>query len=277
MGSKQGNGSESRQRKAHLVTKISLILLLIAAGTGTFVLLNMQKSQKLSSVMSNSSVKAASSSEAQKAPVSSSADIQSAVASDWMNIRSAIGTGQPVVCSVPGKTKLELTGQASSDGTWVQVKTLGGKVGWCCRAFLDVDAADAITIQAPTATPQPLRVLVSLADQKVTVVDATETVVKAFTCSSGEKGSETPKGIFSIGGRGKSFYSTTVKEGGYYWTRFYGDFLFHSIPFDENYKIETEEAAKLGTAASHGCIRLALNDAKWIYEHIPDGTKVIIQ
>ena len=277
MENRQRNDSESHHKKTYHFAKMRLILLLVAVGTGTFILLNIEKSLPFSPMQNSSSGKTVSSSGTQKAPAGSSAGVQFAVASDWMNIRSDVGTDQSVVCSVPGKTKLELTGQASADGTWVQVKTLSGKIGWCCRALLDVDAVDAVTIQALTGATEPLSVYVSLADQKVTVVDATKTVVRTFPCSSGAKGSETPKGTFSVGGRGKSFYSTTVQEGGYYWTRFYDDFLFHSVPFDENYKIETEEAAKLGTAASHGCIRLALNDAKWIYEHIPDGTKVMIQ
>jgi lipoprotein-anchoring transpeptidase ErfK/SrfK len=33
---------------------------------------------------------------------------------------------------------------------------------------------------------------------------------------------------------------------------------------------------RLGIRASHGCIRLDINNAKYIYENIPQGTKVII-
>ena len=37
-----------------------------------------------------------------------------------------------------------------------------------------------------------------------------------------------------------------------------------------------EEGAKLGQPASHGCVRLAVADAQWFYDQVPDGTLVTI-
>lgn len=123
---------------------------------------------------------------------------------------------------------------------------------------------------------KPLKVEVSLQDQKVLVLDAKDRTVQEYVCSSGETGSETPTGTFKITDRGKSFYNPKVKEGAYYWTRFYKTYLFHSLPFGENEKPEPEEAAKLGTPASHGCVRLELENAKWIYDNLPVGTQVTV-
>lgn len=123
---------------------------------------------------------------------------------------------------------------------------------------------------------QPLKIDVSLEDQKVYVLDAKDRIVQEYICSSGKEGDETPTGTFTITDRGKSFYNPKVKEGAYYWTRFYKTFLFHSLPFDENEEMEPQEAAKLGTPASHGCIRLETENAKWIYDNIPEGTTVVI-
>lgn len=123
---------------------------------------------------------------------------------------------------------------------------------------------------------EPLSVSVSIASQRVTVFDAENLVVKQFVCSTGEKGSETPTGTFRIAERGESFYNDKLQEGGYFWTQFEGNYLFHSVPFGSDGKLEPEEAAKLGTPASHGCVRLAMDDAKWIYDHIPRGTSVTI-
>jgi lipoprotein-anchoring transpeptidase ErfK/SrfK len=64
--------------------------------------------------------------------------------------------------------------------------------------------------------------------------------------------------------------------GGYYWIRFYKDYLFHSVPFDKNNNMIQEEYNKLGTPASHGCIRLEVENARWLYEKLPHGVKVII-
>ena len=33
---------------------------------------------------------------------------------------------------------------------------------------------------------------------------------------------------------------------------------------------------KLGSSASHGCIRLCTRDAKWMYDHLPVGTQVSV-
>jgi len=124
---------------------------------------------------------------------------------------------------------------------------------------------------------RPLSVQVQLSRQRVRVLDAKGRLVREFVCSSGKTGSETPVGTFTVSDRGKSFFNAKVDEGAYYWTRFYGTYLFHSVPFDKHYRMEEEEADKLGEPASHGCIRLPVEDAKWIYDNIPEGTKVVIE
>lgn len=89
----------------------------------------------------------------------------------------------------------------------------------------------------------------------------------------------TPKGTFyTQPERGEWFYSQGYKEGAEYWISWknHGEFLFHSVPMTENKKVIEKEAKKLGTKASHGCIRLAIPDAKWMYENIPEKTKVVI-
>ena len=65
---------------------------------------------------------------------------------------------------------------------------------------------------------------------------------------------------------------------GQYATRISGPFLFHSVPYSKmkNKKLYNEEYNKLGTAASMGCVRLAVVDAKWIYDNCKIGTKVVI-
>ena len=42
-------------------------------------------------------------------------------------------------------------------------------------------------------------------------------------------------------------------------------------------KFYREEAAKLGQKASHGCIRLSLEDSIWFYENVTQGTPVLIK
>ena len=59
-----------------------------------------------------------------------------------------------------------------------------------------------------------------------------------------------------------------------YVTRIIGGYLFHSLPYAEEDEstLDAEAAALLGTPASHGCIRLRPEDAKWIAKNCPNGT-----
>jgi lipoprotein-anchoring transpeptidase ErfK/SrfK len=102
--------------------------------------------------------------------------------------------------------------------------------------------------------------------------------VKEMATSSGSDGHETPQGTFEIQNRGEWFYSDKYAEGAKWWVSFrdWGVYLFHSVVMDQNQQIIPTEAAKLGTPASHGCLRLAVADAKWIYDNVPQGTKVVI-
>lgn len=100
-------------------------------------------------------------------------------------------------------------------------------------------------------------------------------LLKSFTCSSGVKGEETPSGSYTIKSKGKWFFSNSYKQGGKYWVQFEGNYLFHSLPLDETKNNILDYT--LGKPASHGCIRLRETDSKWIYDNIPEGSKVIIQ
>ncbi len=99
-------------------------------------------------------------------------------------------------------------------------------------------------------------------------------LIKEFSSSTGIEGKETPKGIFSVTDRGDWFYSEEFQQGAKYWVQFMGDYLFHSLPYDESQENIVDYT--LGKPASHGCIRLNVEDAKWLYDNIDDGTKIII-
>lgn len=61
-----------------------------------------------------------------------------------------------------------------------------------------------------------------------------------------------------------------------YATQITGDFLFHSVPYTAKKKttLDTKRYSKLGTADSGGCIRLTVENAKWICENCVAGTTV---
>ncbi|PRR81574.1 putative L,D-transpeptidase YciB precursor [Clostridium vincentii] len=100
-------------------------------------------------------------------------------------------------------------------------------------------------------------------------------LIKSFTCSTGIDSEKTPSGVYTIKEKGSWFFSDTYNQGGKYWVQFYGDYLFHSLPYDEEKTTVVDYT--LGKPASHGCIRLAESDSKWIYDNISKGSKVVIQ
>lgn len=65
---------------------------------------------------------------------------------------------------------------------------------------------------------------------------------------------------------------------GHYVSGFYGDYLFHSVPYMDASAdtLETEEFNKLGGEGSLGCVRMETADVKWIYENCPENTQVIV-
>ncbi|MBE5900777.1 MAG: hypothetical protein E7280_02610 [Lachnospiraceae bacterium] len=100
--------------------------------------------------------------------------------------------------------------------------------------------------------------------------------VKAMVCSVGVD-NRTPKGNFKTSNRYRwrqLFYGTY----GQYATRICGSILFHSVGYNKKdpSTLQFEEFNKLGTSASHGCVRLSVEDAKWIYDHCKAGTPVHI-
>lgn len=103
--------------------------------------------------------------------------------------------------------------------------------------------------------------------------------VRYMLCSTG-KDDCTPKGTFKMDKYHVRFSQfVRDKTYGQYWTQIRGAIYFHTIlyeEFDTSTYIE-EVWEKLGTADSHGCIRLTVPDAKWMWFHIAPGTVCVIR
>ena len=103
------------------------------------------------------------------------------------------------------------------------------------------------------------------------------TPIQNWQAGVGASSSPTPAGDYLVSGRGYSFDGAL---GGtpytcYYWTNFLDNvYLFHSVPYHQGtWNVQDN---RLGSRISHGCVRLATENAKWIYDVIPNGTHVYI-
>ncbi|WP_052447590.1 L,D-transpeptidase [Clostridium polynesiense] len=101
-------------------------------------------------------------------------------------------------------------------------------------------------------------------------------LIDKFPCSTGKPGHDTPKGLFITNGdKDLWFFNPKFNDGAKFWVRINGDYLFHSIPFDKTQKNITDSL--LGEPRSHGCIRLSLENSKWIYDNLQKGSTVVIR
>lgn len=94
-----------------------------------------------------------------------------------------------------------------------------------------------------------------------------------WLCTTGAPSTPTIKGVFKTGVKGTSFGSGYTC---WWYTGFYKSaYLFHSVIYQEG-SMSTITDGRLGMNLSHGCIRLHISNAKWIYDNIPYGTTVYV-
>ena len=115
---------------------------------------------------------------------------------------------------------------------------------------------------------------IDLSHQRVNVFNGSNKkweLVKSMICSSGKASTPTIKGNFTVGSKGEYFIADSGARCKYY-TQISGNYLFHSVLYDNkgNYVIDNT----LGVPVSHGCVRLSLENAKFIYYNIPARTAI---
>ena len=101
-------------------------------------------------------------------------------------------------------------------------------------------------------------------------------------CSTGllEPETATPLGTYQMGGptgTGEWYYFDEFNCYAKWASRIVGGILFHSVVYSENKKLRYASVRNLGRPASHGCVRLEVAQAKWIYQNCAPGTTCVIQ
>lgn len=97
---------------------------------------------------------------------------------------------------------------------------------------------------------------------------------REFKVSTGKKSMPTPKGEFTVKNKIKKAWSKTYGLWMPYWMGLVGGIGIHELPVWPNGYREGE--SHLGTAVSHGCIRLGTKEAPYLFERLDVGTKVKI-
>ena len=186
-----------------------------------------------------------------------------------LNVRSAPSTNSQILGQLGQDTPIKVTGKCSNG--WFRID-FNGQTGYCSDKYLS---------GSQNQSDNPYYIKVNRTQNIVIVytkdANGGYTVpYKAMVCSVGMNNA-TPTGTYNTTDK----YTWRLLSGnvyGQYATRITGHYLFHSVPYVTQNKadLEYDEFNKLGEAASLGCIRLSVEDAKWIYDNCPKGTTVTI-
>lgn len=157
----------------------------------------------------------------------------------------------------------------------------------------DFSSSDTRSVYVPAQLSEAERLLVARAQKYnyfsrtsyLILVDVTRTdigifqydggwhLIKYFQCSCGAPSTPTVIGQFELGAKGYSFGAGTGHTC-YWWSQIYHDYLFHSVLYKEGSHTEFVDD-RIGYHVSGGCVRLQIDNAKYIYDNIPSGTKVV--
>lgn len=105
-----------------------------------------------------------------------------------------------------------------------------------------------------------------------------DTPVKSFLCSCGLPSSPTVSGTFTLRRINEQWHVLMGNVWGQYCTQISGNYLFHSVWYYQRgntRSISVEQFSRLGQNASHGCVRISVPDAKWIWDNC-NGSQVTV-
>ena len=101
------------------------------------------------------------------------------------------------------------------------------------------------------------------------------TLDKYWSCCVGAYSTPTITGVYKLGAKGL-YFNTGTNGRCWYYSQIRGDYLFHSVIYDRSSSPVNIIDGTMGRQVSHGCVRLDVNNAKFIYLNIPSGTTIVI-
>ena len=144
--------------------------------------------------------------------------------------------------------------------------------------------AEATPRPSPTPEPAKYTLMVDVVNQITRASTYDEdgqytVLVREMICSTGTSKYPTPcKTTVMPKKRARWGYFPTWGSHAQYLTRIDAANAFHSVLYSEPNEntLSVKSFDALGTPASHGCVRLLVSDAKWIYENCKEGTIITV-
>ena len=192
-----------------------------------------------------------------------------------------------------GRLDWNYTGLACYKDAYYYVKN--GRLDWSYSGYAQIDGqGEYYEVRNGRMVGGPLAKMQSVANNQasstnyIMIVDRSAhrvgvfkgrknswTNVKYYKCCVGKPSTPTISGTYTVGSKGK-YFDTGTKGRCWYYTQISGNYLFHSVIYDRQPSPKKIIDNSMDAAVSHGCVRLDLENAKWIYDNIPKNTKVII-
>jgi len=165
--------------------------------------------------------------------------------------------------------------------------SVDGVAGKQTQELLFSDAALSVSANPrPSPTPQPTKytLMVDVANQITRAYTYDENgaytvLVREMICSTGTRRNPTPLGTTIMPKkRARWGYFPTWDSHAQYLTRIDSANAFHSVLYSaaDETTLSVKSFEDLGTPASHGCVRLYVSDAKWIYDNCEAGTIITV-
>lgn len=179
------------------------------------------------------------------------------------------------------------TGWLRNGGVWYYLKSSGAMAtGWnrvgSYKYYFNGSGAMLQDLDSVLGRQSSYYITVNRRTCQVMVYAKSETgrydiPVKTFACSVGLPATPTPTGTYNTLAQYR-WHTLMGPSYGQYCTRIVGGVLFHSVA-GNSMTVKNLNAANynmLGQPASHGCVRLCVRDAKWIYDNCGLYTTVLI-
>jgi hypothetical protein len=137
-------------------------------------------------------------------------------------------------------------------------------------------------VQAPANSGEGRRIVYSKADQRVWLVTGDELVERTYLVSGNQSPNLPTPGEYEVFSRSETSFSLADPDIVWrFMVRFTtgpgGDNIgFHEIPVNRNTGYPVQSEAQLGQPRSAGCIRQATDDAIYLWEWAPIGTRVVV-